>query len=233
MISECNGMAPVLVLDLDGTLVDSLPDLAAALNRLLASRGLGPLTMPAIGRMVGDGTPTLIARGFAAHQREPDAKAVADFMADYLAHVADETRPYPEVAATLDGLQKAGWRFAVCTNKPEAAAHAVLRTLSLDHYFATIGGGDSFPTRKPDPAHLRATLERAGGSPGQAVMAGDHLNDVKAAHGAGLPCIFAAWGYGAPEMGEAAEARAARFADLPPIAEALLTAARSRSASPS
>jgi phosphoglycolate phosphatase len=225
-------MAPVLVLDLDGTLVDSLPDLAAALNRLLAARGLAALPVPAIGRMVGDGTPTLIARGFAAHQREPDGEAVADFMADYLAHVADETRPYPGVAATLDTLQGAGWRFAVCTNKPEAAAHAVLRTLGLDHYFAAIGGGDSFPVRKPDPAHLRATLARAGGSPQHAVMAGDHVNDVKAAHGAGLPCIFAEWGYGPPEMGQAAEARAARFAELAALAPGLLTAG-SRSASPS
>ncbi len=115
-----------------------------------------------------------------------------------------------------------GWRFAVCTNKPEAAARALLKSLAIDQWFVAIGGGDSFPTRKPDPAHLLSTLRAAGGSAQQAIMVGDHANDVAAARGAGLPCIFAAWGYGLPEMSEGADAIAQNFADLPDLCEQLV-----------
>jgi phosphoglycolate phosphatase len=215
-------MAPTLVLDLDGTLVDSLPDLNAALNRLMAARGLAPFSLDEMRPMVGDGTPTLIARAFAARQAPQDPGAVQEFVADYIAHVAVATRPYPDAAATLARFADAGWRLAICTNKPEQAARALLDALGIGRFFAAIGGGDSFPVRKPDPAHLLATLREAGGAPDQAVMVGDHANDVKAAHGAGLPCIFARWGYGTAAMAEGAQAVAERFADLPAVAARLL-----------
>jgi phosphoglycolate phosphatase len=215
-------MTRCLVLDLDGTLVDSAPDLAAALNRLMAARDLPPFTLPEVARMVGDGVRALLERAFAARDGVPDAQALRDYMADYAAHVADATRPYPGVAATLEALAARGWRLAVCTNKPEALAHAVLSATGLAGFFAAVGGGDSFPARKPDPAHLLATLAAAGAAPGGAVMAGDHRNDILAATGAGVPCIFAAWGYGPAAMGAGAAAVAGSFGELVGLAERLL-----------
>ncbi len=147
-----------------------------------------------------------------------DAGAVAEFSADYGAHAAVATRAYPGVAEGLRSLAEEGWRLAVCTNKLEAAARSLLDALGLAQYFAAIGGGDSFPVRKPDPAHLLATLRAAGGDAAHAVMAGDHANDVAAARGAGVPCIFAAWGYGPPAMAEGATAIARDFGELVRIA---------------
>ncbi|MGH7153729.1 MAG: HAD family hydrolase [Acetobacteraceae bacterium] len=215
-------MRRTLLLDLDGTIVDSVPDLAAALNRLMAARGLPGFSAQETAAMVGDGVQRLVERAFDARGRAPDPDAVADYVADYDENFAVATRLYPGVQPTLAGMRRTGWQFAVCTNKLEAPARALLDALGLSGMFAAVGGGDSVPMRKPDPRHLLATLRVAGGAVGHAVMAGDHANDVAAAHGAGVPCIFATWGYGAPEMGAAADRVAASFADLPGFAEALL-----------
>jgi phosphoglycolate phosphatase len=221
-VSECNIVTRTLLLDLDGTLVHSVPDLAAALNRLLRARGLAALSHAETALMVGDGVARLVERAFAARGCAPDAGAMAEFSADYGAHAVVETTAYPGVADGLKSLADEGWRLAVCTNKPEAAARALLAGLGLASLFAAIGGGDSFPVRKPNPAHLLATLKAAGGQPNRAVMAGDHANDVAAACGAGLPCIFAAWGYGPPWMAEGAVAVAQDFPELAAIARRLL-----------
>jgi phosphoglycolate phosphatase len=213
---------PTLLLDLDGTLIDSAPDLTAALNRLMAQRGLATFTRAETASMVGDGVQRLVERAFAARGRVPDEQDVASFAADYSRNCAIATHPYPEVTETLRGLRRTGWRLAVCTNKLEAPSRYVLAAFRLAELFDAIGGGDSFPVRKPDPAHLLATLRVAGGAPERAVMVGDHRNDVLAAHGAGLPCIFARWGYGTVEMQAEADAAAARFADLPEMAARLL-----------
>ncbi|HET6236920.1 MAG TPA: HAD-IA family hydrolase [Acetobacteraceae bacterium] len=211
-----------MLLDLDGTLIDTVPDLAAALNRLAHARGLARFTPAETAAMVGDGVAKLVERACAARGCRADAADVAAFTADYAAHAALASRPYPGVAETLRWLTAEGWRLAVCTNKPEAPARALLRAFGLDGLIAAIGGGDSFPVRKPDPRHMLATLAAAGGSPDRAVAVGDHANDVAAATGAGLPCIFAAWGYGAPGMAAGAAATAAAFTDVPALACALL-----------
>jgi phosphoglycolate phosphatase len=211
-----------LLLDLDGTLVHSVPDLAAALNRLLGAHGLAGLSHAETAAMVGDGVARLVDRAFAARGRLADSDTVAEFSADYGAHSAVETAPYPGVAEALRSLAGEGWRLAVCTNKPEQAARTLLAAVGLAPLFAAIGGGDSFATRKPDPAHLLATLEAAGGERTHAVMAGDHANDVTAARGAGLPCIFAAWGYGPMAMAEGAVAVAQDFTELAEIARGLV-----------
>jgi phosphoglycolate phosphatase len=210
------------LLDLDGTLVDTVPDLAAALNRLMAAHELAPFSPAETAAMVGDGVARLVERAFAARGGASDAAAVAAFSADYSAHVAVASKLYPGVAETLAGLTAEGWRLAVCTNKPEAATHLLLSATGLAPMFAAVGAGDSFPTRKPDPAHLLATLRAAGGEPGAAVMAGDHRNDVEAASGAGVPCVFAAWGYGTPAMAEGATAVAQDFVELGTIVRGLL-----------
>jgi phosphoglycolate phosphatase len=211
-----------LLLDLDGTLVDSVPDLAAALNRLMGARGLAPLSEAETALMVGDGVAKLVERAFAARGREPDADALAEYSADYAAHSAVATVPYPGVIKALAALSAEGWRLAVCTNKPDRAARVLLEAVGLARYFAAVGAGDSFPVRKPDPAHLLLTLKAAGGEQGRAVMAGDHANDVAAARGAGLPCIFAAWGYGPASMAAGAVAVAHDFAELAALARRVL-----------
>ncbi len=217
-------MARTLVLDLDGTLVDSVPDLAAALNRLLASHGLAPFGRGETAAMVGDGARRLVERAFAARGATPGEADVAAYLADYADNLVGGTELYPGVEATLGAMRDTGWRFAVCTNKPEAHARRLLAALGLGGLFASIGGGDSFPTRKPDPAHLLATLAAAGGDAGRAVMVGDHANDLLAAGGAGMPYIFAAWGYGPVSIGTQAAAVAAHFTDLPALANGLLPA---------
>ncbi len=217
-------MSRCLALDLDGTLVDSAPDLAAAMNRLMAARGLAPFSLAEVTAMVGDGVQVLLNRAFAARGATPDAAALASYSADYGAHFAVETRPYPGAEAALTRLAAAGWRLAVCTNKPEKMARDVLAATGLAGFFAAVGGGDSFPTRKPDPAHLLATLAAAGADPARAAMIGDHHNDILAATGAGLPGVFAAWGYGPPSAAEGAAAVARAFADVPDIVERLLAA---------
>jgi phosphoglycolate phosphatase len=211
-----------LLLDLDGTLVNTVPDLTAALNRLMRSRDFAEFTQPETALMVGDGVAKLIERAFAARGCCPDPEAVRDFSVDYGSHAAVDSQPYPGVVAGLGALIGDGWRLGVCTNKPEAAARSLLVALGLDSCFGAIGGGDSFPVRKPDPRHLLATLEAAGGCHERAVMGGDHANDVAAASGAGVPCIFAAWGYGPPEMAAGAVAVAQNFQELIEIARRLL-----------
>ncbi len=211
-----------MILDLDGTLVDSVPDLADALNRLMQARGIAAFSASEVTAMVGDGAAALVERAFAARGACQDPAALGDFLADYGAHAALRTRTYPGVKQGLRHLSNAGWLLAVCTNKPLAAALAVLEALGLDGFFASVGGGDSFPVRKPDPAHLLATLSQAGGLPCRALMVGDHHNDVAAAAGAGMKCIFAGWGYGQPAMGRDAAAIARQFSDLPALADALL-----------
>ena len=171
---------------------------------------------------VGDGVARLVQRAFQARGQEPDLDAVAAYSADYTAHATEASRPFAGVPELLRSLRDDGWKLAVCTNKPEAAARVLLEGLGLASLLAAIGGGDSFPVRKPDPAHLLGTLHAAGGTADRAVMAGDHANDVAAARGAGLPCIFAAWGYGRPEMAEGAAAVAHTPAEMVSIARRLL-----------
>ncbi|HTR16148.1 MAG TPA: phosphoglycolate phosphatase [Acetobacteraceae bacterium] len=215
-------MTPTLILDLDGTLLDSLPDLAAALNGLLTARGLAPLTEPEVRAMIGDGVRALVQRGLAAREAALDPDAVSAFLAIYEPDVAARTRPYPGIEAALARLAAEGWRLAVCTNKPEAAARALLDALGLMPYFAAIGGGDTFPERKPHPGHVLGTLRAAGGDPARAIMVGDLPHDIAAARAAGLPCIYVTWGYGSAEAGQRADAVIDRAKDLPAAAARLL-----------
>jgi len=215
-------MARWMLLDLDGTLVDSVPDLASALNRALACQGLAPLSAAEVQGFVGDGVRPLVERGFAARGGVADAAVLAAFMDDYSAHAAVDTRPYPGVAEGLEHLRRDGWTLAVCTNKPEVPARSLLATLGLSGFFAAVGGGDSFPARKPDPAHPLATLSAMGGHVERCVMVGDHHNDILAAAGAGLASVFVRWGYGVDVAG--ASASVAQFNELPDVAERLMPA---------
>jgi len=213
-------MGPTLLLDLDGTLVDTVPDLLASLNRLMAGHGLQALDTAEVIPMIGDGAAVLVRRAMAARGREATPGDIQALLADYTAHVADGSRLFPGVEPTLRAMAADGWRFAVCTNKPVAASRELLAALGVLELFAAVGGGDSYRTRKPDPEHLLSTLADAGGRADAAVMVGDHHNDVQAATGAGVPCIFAAWGYGAAPAEVAATAQ--RFSEVPDLAGKLL-----------
>jgi len=183
-----------VIFDLDGTLIDSEPDIRATLNRVLVASDLAPLDKAQVTGMIGDGATVLVQRGFAARGVAAGARELAAFLSDYEENSVVETAAFPGMAAALEALRAAGHVLAVCTNKPEAATRGILAGLGLEGYFAVVKGGDSTPYRKPDPRHLAAVLDALGAS--EAVMIGDHENDMKAAAGLGLKSIFVRWGYG-------------------------------------
>ena len=215
-------MAATLLLDLVGSLVDSVPDLTSALNRLMISRSLPAFSREQVTRMVGDGAAVLTHRAFATHGREPDATAITDFVTDYTAHVAVGSVLYPGVLEALTALRAEGWRLAVCTNKPEKPARDLLDVMGLAPLICAVGGGDSFPVRKPDGGHVLATLALAGGEVGSAVLVGDHHNDVESGRRAGIPVVFAAWGYGVPSMAQGCAGVAQTMTEAAAMARRLL-----------
>jgi phosphoglycolate phosphatase len=185
---------PAVIFDLDGTLIDSAPDIRAALNRLLARRGLPALDAAAVRGMIGNGAKLLVERAFAAYGKPAEPSDHADFLSDYEANSTVETVIYPGMEAALAELAENGHDLAICTNKPAAATAIILRQLGLSGYFKAVTGGDSTPYRKPDPRHLAAALTALGAF--RAVMIGDHENDMQAASGLAMPSIFVTWGYG-------------------------------------
>lgn len=192
------GRYDTLLLDLDGTLVDTAPDLAWSLNRLLEEAGRPPLDAGQVTRMVGDGAAKLVERGFAATGAPVGGdldRWLRRFLDIYGGHVAVESRPYAGVEEVLDALKARGWRLAVCTNKPQAPSEALLRATGLAGFIDEIVGGDRVLRKKPDRAHLLAALQRLGVQSDTAVMVGDNRNDVEAAKAAGIPVIAVTYGY--------------------------------------
>jgi phosphoglycolate phosphatase len=188
-----------LVFDLDGTLADTAADLVSTLNVILRREGLEPLPLPRARDMIGAGAKALLQRGFDASGRPlpPDMldRLFVDFLDHYRDHLADETVLYEGVEAALDRLSGEGFRLAVCTNKVEEHSVKLLEALGVAPRFAAICGRDSFPYFKPDPRHLTATVEKAGGDPSRAVMVGDSRTDIDTARAAGLPVIAVTFGY--------------------------------------
>jgi phosphoglycolate phosphatase len=208
-----------LLLDFDGTLVDSAPDLAAALNRVLAETGRSALALDDIKAMVGDGVAKLVERGLAAtgplpHQTDLPA-LVERFLEIYGAASSLETRPYPGVLETLSALKTAGWRLAVCTNKATRLTVQILADLNMADLFEAVVGGDSLPVRKPHGGHLLGTLARLPEPPATAVMVGDGINDLLSARDAGLPVVLVTYGYGAEARTLGADRVIDRFSELP------------------
>ncbi|WP_119417931.1 phosphoglycolate phosphatase [Desertibaculum subflavum] len=218
MIKRLNRSA--IVFDLDGTLVESAPDLHGALVHVLEQSGRPTVTLEDVRHMVGDGARAMLERGFAATggplgSAELDA-AMQLFLRHYGANVARLSHTFEGVEEVLAGLQEAGAALGVCTNKPQALTEALLEELAIDQHFGAVVGGDALPVRKPDPAHLTATLERLGRSGAPAVMVGDSRNDVAAARGAGLPVVLVSFGYTTIPVRElGADIVIDHFADLP------------------
>lgn len=224
---------PTFAFDLDGTLVDSAPDLLATLNVVLGSVNLAPIAAAEARGLFGGGARVLIERGLALHrvQLSPAAvdKMFADFLAHYEVHIADRSRPFPGAVEALDTLAAAGGRLVVVTNKLERFAAKLLRELGLADRFALIAGADTFAARKPDPAHLLGAIAKAGGHSGHAVMIGDSETDVTTARRAKVPVVAVTWGYSAvPAYALDADRVVESFAEIPEAANALLatTAAR-------
>ncbi len=218
-----------IVFDLDGTLVDSAPDLIGSLNVVLGECGLSPVPMEAVRALVGRGARALIERGFAAAgERLDPARAeglTTRFIEVYHARIASESRPFPGVEAALAALGRAGARLCVCTNKRTDLSLALLEALQLDTPFCAVVGADRTAARKPDPRHFLDTVAQAGGDPRHALMVGDSSNDVDAAKAAGAPVVVVSFGYTetpAAELG--ADLLIDHFAELPAAAERLLAA---------
>ena len=191
-------MPPSLVVfDLDGTLIDSAADLAAAVNAMLAHFGREPLPVPEVRRMIGDGVAMLVNRALAARQcaQADPAEAAHIFMQHYESDATSRTTAFPGVPEALQSLGDAGMALAVCTNKPARISERILAGLGLAKYFARVLGGDSLPFRKPDPRVLLALLEAFDVTPERALLVGDSEVDAATARAAGVPFVLMKHGY--------------------------------------
>ena len=214
----------LLAFDLDGTLVDSVPDLTNSLNLVLHEHGYPPLTRDDVAPMVGDGVPALVARAFTARGGpvEEATEALPRYIAIYEANATNETRPYPGVIETLRHLRQSGYRTAICTNKLQQATIKVLQGLGLADLFDALAGGDRYPVRKPDPGHLTGLVRELGGAVERTAMIGDSENDAAAAHAAAVPLVLMRYGYARAALETlGAAAVLDRFDELPQALERL------------
>lgn len=188
-----------IVFDLDGTLVNTAPDLLEALNHVLTRAGLTPIPLDTIETMIGHGARAMIVKGLQANgvtPSEEDLDALLDqFLEYYAANIADHSHPFDGAVDALRALSGLGATLAVCTNKKQALTDQLLNELGLTEHFAAIVGADSVPNRKPDGDHILRTISAANGTAGQSVMVGDSRTDERAARNAGLPFIFVPFGY--------------------------------------
>jgi phosphoglycolate phosphatase len=210
-----------LIFDLDGTLIDSAPDLHRSLNAVLAEQGRSPVGLDGIRAMVGDGAAKLVERGFADTGAAVEPAALPRLVQRFLVHYSGGrhamTRAFPGVTDTLAALQERGCRLGVCTNKPYAPSMEILDLLGLTRFFGAVTGGDSLPVRKPDPGHLLGTLDLLGAAAEHAVMIGDSANDVAVARAAGVPAVVVRYGYTRTPVEElGADAIIDRFDELVP-----------------
>lgn len=218
-----------LVFDLDGTLVDSAPDLVGTLNTILAEEGIAPLPFADARAFIGHGARRLMERGFAAQGQAIAPEAMPELFGRFIAHyetrIADESRPFPGVVEALTDMKAAGARLAVCTNKLTGLSNQVLRALDLAPFFDAVIGADAAPAAKPDARHLFAAVEAAGGDPRRAVMVGDAGTDAGAARAAKVPLILVSFGYTeVPVEDLGADILLHSFADMPDACVQLLTA---------
>ena len=220
-------IAPTIVFDLDGTLVDTAPDLIETLNAILARHGVPAVDFEDARLMIGAGVKPLLQRALASKniRAAPDEidRLFAEYLKLYADHIADRSRPFPGLIGALDALQAQGHILAVCTNKLEWLSVRLLDALGLSKRFAAICGQDTFAMRKPDPEMLRLTIARAGGDPARAVMVGDSMTDVATAKAARIPVVAVDFGYTEippPELG--ADRLISHFDGLPPAVRELI-----------
>ena len=221
--------AQTIVFDLDGTLIDTAPDLVDTLNVVFAREGLPPVAYETARNLIGGGARAMIARGIAAEGRVlAPAKLeqmFTDFIAHYSAHIADRSRPFPGLIDALDALAGGGCRFAVCTNKLERLSVLLLEELKIANRFEAICGQDTFGVQKPDPEVLRRTIAAAGGRLQDAIMIGDSATDIRTARAAGIPVIAVDFGYSErPVVEFGPDGIISQFAQLPAVITAIFSA---------
>ncbi len=190
---------PTIVFDLDGTLVDTAPDLLDSLNHTLDAGGAARTDTAGFRQYVGHGGKVMIERAYKAQQRalaaEEHDRLFDLFLEHYGANIPGRSLPYPGVPEALDRFAAAGYMLAVCTNKTEEFSRRLIESLGLHAHFAAICGQDTFGVRKPDPRHLTETIRLAGGDAGRAVMVGDSRTDIDTAKAAGIPVVAVDFGY--------------------------------------
>lgn len=195
-----------VVFDLDGTLVDTAPDLTRATNYVLASRGRNPVSAEDVRGMVGLGARTLIRRGFAVTgdpvQEEDVEELFSVFLAYYADHIAIDSRLFPGSKEVLNRCRQEGLKLGICTNKPETLSRTLIENLGLHGYFDAIVGMDTIRVAKPDPRIYGETLRRLDMRDGRSVMVGDSETDVLTARAAGVPVIGVTFGYTAKPVKE-------------------------------
>ena len=191
-------MLQAVIFDLDGTLVDTAPDLTGATNHVLATEGLAPVSAAAVRTMVGHGARMLLKRGFATHGVELEGPRLdlmhERFLAHYRANLAVASQPFPGVVDVLEKLARHGIKAGICTNKPEGLSVSLIGQLGLSGHFGAIVGPDTLGIAKPDAAPYHETLRRLGVS-GPSLMVGDSETDVLTARAAGVPVIGGSFGY--------------------------------------
>lgn len=188
-----------IVFDLDGTLVDTAPDLVRTLNHVLTAAGCEPVPLEAIRPTIAFGARRMILEGLARNGRKPGEADVDRLLDTFLAHYADnlavESRPFPGVVAVLERLTADGALVGVCTNKREDLSIKLLGQLDLKKHFGAIVGRDTLPVSKPHPGHLTGTVGRLGGRIERALMVGDSAVDIETAKAAGVPVVAVTFGY--------------------------------------
>ncbi|MCA8887543.1 MAG: HAD-IA family hydrolase [Parvularculaceae bacterium] len=214
---ELSGVA--VIFDLDGTLVDTAADLAAAMNHVLVENGLAPTPLDRVRHLVGHGARAMLKQGFAQAGRSP-AEVELDghvdlFLDYYMAHIADESRPFPGALQAIVQLKADGASVAICTNKREIWARALMRELNLETEFAAIVGADTVGVAKPDAAPVLHCLALTGAARG--VFVGDSDTDIRAAAAASMPCLAARFGYGPLTLADQAEACFSNYAEAGPL----------------
>jgi phosphoglycolate phosphatase len=224
-------LRPTIAFDLDGTLVDTAPDLLDALNLVLDEAGLDAIPPQDMRRLVGGGARVLIERGLSLHGKQLPAGEVdrlfTRFLDHYDAHIADRSAPFPGAEDTLERLAGAGYRLVVVTNKPERYSMKLLSLLGLAPRFSVIAGPDTYGVRKPDPAHLLRAVAAAGGVADAAVMIGDSAVDVATARAARVPVIAVSYGYSDVNPSElGADRLVDRLAKLPSVVAEVFGAVR-------
>ena len=218
-------MSPALIIfDLDGTLIDSAADLAAAVNAMLAGFGCPPLPLAEVRPMIGEGVAMLVARALAARgcgQADPGA-ASRLFMLHYESDATSRTTAFPGVREALEALRAADIPLVVCTNKPAGITRRILESLGLAGYFARVVGGDSLPFRKPDPRVLLALLQAFAAPPERSLLVGDSEVDAATAHAAGVGFVLMKHGYRRGPLEEIPRIAALEgFSELPALVRSL------------
>jgi phosphoglycolate phosphatase len=193
-----------IVFDLDGTLVDTAPDLMRCANYALELVGLTPVPYETLRPIISHGAKAMIERGLSVHGKQLTADEIdrlwKRFIDYYVATISQESRPFPGLLAVLDHLEGSGATLAVCTNKLAGMSRQLLDELGMSQRFRTLAGRDTYPFCKPHPAHLLRTIEQAGGSPERAIMVGDSDVDLATARAAGIPMIAVSFGYCDPPV---------------------------------